>query len=45
MNSSETLTEPQSFSTHNTKTLSPLLRVVISTLIILGLWQLVVVAF
>ena len=45
MNSSETLTKPRSSSTHKTRALSPLLRVGISSLIILGLWQLVVVAF
>ena len=45
MNSSEALTKPQSSSTHKTRTLSPLLRVGISTLIILGLWQLVVWRF
>ena len=45
MHSSEALTKPQSVSNHKDRSMSPLLRVVISTAIILGLWQLVVVVF
>ena len=45
MHSSEALTKPQSVLNHKNRSMSPLLRVVISTAIILGLWQLVVVVF
>ena len=45
MHSSQALNTPQSVLDHKNRSMSPLLRVVISTAIILGLWQLVVVVF